>query len=155
MVRRRSLKGVACGLATSFASRNNDADGYWAMGKLLKYANTSGVTELLVDLLEARDQSDVEGPVGLVADRYRKQLGKQLTTQQLSPSWAVAARIRIEFAVSESDLKRNAIFGTGQPFGCTVEIVDDNGRMYSAKAYGRVTQHDPEKECRSVRRDAF
>ena len=155
MVRRRSLKGIACGLATSFSSRNNDVDGYWAMGKLLKYANASGATELLVDLLEARDQSDAEGPVGLVADRYRKQLCKQLTAQQLLPSWAVAARIYIEFAVSESDLKRHAFFGRGQPFGCTVEIVDDNGRMYSAKAYGRVTQHDPEKECRSVRRDEF
>lgn len=155
MARRRSLKGVACGLATSFASRNNDADGYWAMGKLLKYANTSGVTELLVDLLAARDQSEAAGLVGLVADRYRKQLGKQLTAQHLSPSWAVAARIRVEFSVSESDLKRNSIFGTGQPFSCTVEILDDNGRKYSAKAYGRVNQHDPEKECRSVRRDDY
>lgn len=155
MVRRRSLKGIACGLATSFASRNNDADGYWAMGKLLRYANVSGATELLVDLLEARDQSDAEDPVGVVADRYRKLLGKQLTTQQLSPSWIVAARIRIDFSIPESELKRHVLFGRGQPFGCTVEVVDDNSRLYSAKAYGRVTQHDPEKECRSVRRDEF
>lgn len=155
MVRRRSLKGVACGLATSFASRNNDADGYWAMGKLLRYANVSGATQLLIDLLAPSDQPLPENTVGLVADRYRKQLGKQLATQQLSPSWVVVARVHIDFSVSEDDLKRHMVFGRGQPFGCVVEIVDDNARMYSAKAYGRVTEHDPKKESRSVRCDEF
>ena len=155
MVRRRSLKGIASGLATSFASRNNDADGYWAMGKLLRYANASGTTKLLVDLLAASDQPLAEDPIGLVADRYRKQLEKQLATQKLSPLWAVAARVHIDFSVLEGDLKRHTIFGRGQPFGCAVEIVDDNGRLYSAKAYGRVNEHDPKKECRSVRRDEF
>ena len=154
MARRRSLKGIACGLAKSFASRNNDADGYWAMGKLLGYANVSGTTELLIDLL-ASDQPHAEDTVGLVAERYRKQLGKQLAAHQLSPSWAAAARVHLDFSVPEDDLKRHVIFGRGQPFGCAVEIVDDNGRMYSAKAYGRVAEHDPRKESRSVRRDEF
>ncbi len=155
MVRRRSLKGIACGLATSIASRNNDADGYWAMGKLLRYANASGTTKLLVDLLAASDQPLGENPRGLVVDRYRKQLSKQLATQKLSPSWAVAARIHIDFSVPEGELKRHTIFGSGQPFCCGVEIVDDNGRIYSAKAFGRVNEHDPKRECRSVRRDDF
>lgn len=155
MVRRRSFKGVACGLATSFASRNNDADGYRAMGKLLRYANASGATELTIDLLAASDQPLAEDTIGLVADRYGKQLGRQLATQQLSPSWAVEARVHIDFSVPEGDLKRHVIFGRGQPFGCVVEIVDDNGRMYSANAYGRVAEHDPRKESRSVRRDEF
>lgn len=155
MVRRRSLKGIACGLATSFASRNNDADGYWAMGKLLRYANVSGATVLLIDLLAASDQPLAEDPVGLVADRYRKQLSKQLAKQNLSPSWAVAARVHIDFSVPEGYLKRHTISGRGQPFGCDVQIVDDNGHMYSAKAYGRVAEHDPRKESRSVRHDEF
>jgi hypothetical protein len=125
------------------------------MGKLLRYANVSGATVLIIDLLAASDQPLAEDTVGLVANRYKKQLGKQMATQQLSPSWAVAASVQIDFSVPEGDLNRHAIFGIGQPFGCAVEIVDDNGRIYSAKAYGRVTEHDPRSESRSVRHDEF
>jgi hypothetical protein len=123
------------------------------MGKLLCHASALAATELWVDLLVARDKSDPEYLVGLVAGRYGRQMRKQLTAQKLSPSWVVTARIHVDFSVSKSDLKQHEIYGCGQAYCCTVEIVDDRGRLYVAKAYGRANKHDPGKECCSVRRD--
>lgn len=125
------------------------------MGKLRSFSDVSGATELVIDLLETRDPTEGEGLIVRVADRYRSLLRKQLTAHKLSQSWVTAARVRIDFSPTDSALKRYAYFGTGQPFGCTVEVVDDNSRLYFANAYGRVTPHDPEKESRAIRHDEF
>ncbi len=54
MARRRELKNIASGLSSSFVSRNNDYDGYWELARLYDFANSEGVSEIKIDLLNSK-----------------------------------------------------------------------------------------------------
>ena len=51
MPTRKDLKGISAGIAYSFSSRNNDIDGYWAMGILYKVASEAGTKKFKLNLL--------------------------------------------------------------------------------------------------------
>ena len=66
---RNKLRGVAHAVLGSFISRNNDIDGYWALGLLRSFADTAGVAELRFDLVTgtaepsgAQESEEPEGP---------------------------------------------------------------------------------------------
>lgn len=51
MPKGRRLTNIASGMCCSFASRNNDLDGYWSIGKLRSLAERYGQTTVSLDLL--------------------------------------------------------------------------------------------------------
>lgn len=149
MARRRSLQAVADGLAGSFASRNNDADGYWALGHLRTLAEMQGVLEFVVSVIPPDPQPPF--PVGVMVKRYVLMLERLLEADRLRPEWVRACRVIVSFNPLESALRGYERSGVGMPFECRVEITDDRGRMFSAQARSRVRKHDPRLEIRSVR----
>lgn len=51
MPRRKEIRGISSGIASSFVSRNNDIDGYWAMGIFYQMASTEGENNFVLNLV--------------------------------------------------------------------------------------------------------
>ena len=75
MPRGAHLTNVASNLCGSFASRNNDLDGYWAIGKLRSLAERNGQTTVLLDLLASSTQPS-SSELAPVLAHYRGLLAK-------------------------------------------------------------------------------
>lgn len=51
MIRRKQLKNLAYGIAGRFTSRNNDLNGYWALGILYSAAEDAGTNRVRLDII--------------------------------------------------------------------------------------------------------
>jgi hypothetical protein len=143
MARRKELRGIAYDLAASFASRNNDAEGYWAVGKLYSYSLQSNTKRLSFDLLSAPD-TDASGSLDIIVrHRCAAALGRQLTIRAMPRHWIVSATVHFAFEIPREKLAWHENYGRGCPFECVVEIADELGRRYSGTARGLVAPHDP------------
>jgi hypothetical protein len=101
----RRLRRVAHDLLAGFVGRNNDADGYWALGRL--YRKAPAVRFELVD--------GTAEPPSAVAQRIVPQLRalivRILAPYGVDPSRVRRAVIRIEFAAGAADDARRQTYG--------------------------------------------
>jgi hypothetical protein len=147
---RRDLNGVAAGLAGSFTGRNNDIDGYWALGLLRSFADRHQLKSLRLDLATERTEPD-DPFLARVCQNYRAALARQLAARSIDPSSVQEAEIVVTFD--------SANFGTtgpaathGSPFSCSVRIVDDRNQEHRQTVLAHCAPHDPKRELRSTRR---
>jgi hypothetical protein len=150
MARRSELKGIANSLAGSFVSRNNDVDGYWALGKLYLHAKNAPSPRVSVELTPVHN-ARVEEPNAAIAGEYRRILERLFRKQRLKIEWLANATILIEF---ESPNAKPRFFyrqGPGRAFLCTVTITDDRDRRYESSIPGWCWTHDPTMEIQSTR----
>ena len=149
MASRKQLKNLACGIAGRFVSRNNDLDGYWALGLLYADATASGTREVHLDLFEAVVALSFTNESRLVAV-FRHYCEDQLRNIDLERH-VRAATIHVSFNV-EPEICESLVRTTwGDAFLCEVDITDDLGRRYKATECGYCGIHDPTKERRSTR----
>ena len=149
MAKRKRLRSVAEGLLGTFVSRNNDIDGYWGLGKLYGHA-LQDAGELEIDLLSQRTCPESDAFRDL-AQRYYDLLVDRCRARNLPMPLITKATIHIKFNVDEECHPVAARQSRGEPFRCSVEIVDDLQRCHRAQTYGRVSPHDPGRELRSRR----
>ena len=148
MPRRSELNGIADGMLGSFVSRNNDIDGYWAIGKLCAHAIQNGVTSVDVDLV-AQTISPVNNAFQPMLERYARMLSEKLRTNGLQPSILAAAKLRLTF---DFQLPGSSPLRTrSAQFESTLELSDDLGRAHIARRGGNTRPHDPRREVRSRR----
>jgi len=150
MPRRRELAGIADAIAGSFASRNNDVNGDWALGQLYRRAKEGGSLQLTVRLLP-NDDSDVGEPMASVSTAYRAFLKAHLGQHRLPSSWVASVCVEVQF---ESTLAMPEFPGThagGRPFHCQVVPVDDRAREHKAASRRWCWPHDPAREPQSTR----
>lgn len=146
----RALKGIADSIAISFSSRNNDLDGYWALGKL--YREALAHRQQTIELCLLPDAS-----LALAAFSVQRRLQIQwqarfywLLGRYRVRSPIVAARVTISFKHAES--AGNPRWACrGDPFCCVVEITSLSGREFSSCASGHCEPHNPRQEQRSAR----
>ena len=140
MSRRKHLVGVAEGTVTSFVSRNNELDGYWAIGMLCR---SVGVGELELEILPASESSRL----GDIAGRARDRLRRHLVALGLPTSTVSGARIRLSF---ERGLPRPPRISDAADvhYRCCAILVDALGREHRAEAAGWCWPHDPTRERR-------
>lgn len=150
MPRRSELKGIANNLASSFVSRNNDVEGYWALGKLYLRAKQSSHLSTSIQLIPRQDERDEE-PAGSIARTFENVLDNLLKKQLLQRGWLTSAYIRIEFESSNARPRFIYRQGPGRPFLCTVTLTDERDRMYKASSAGWCWPHDPALESQSTR----
>ena len=74
---RKDLKGIAGGIASSFISRNNDINGYWALGILYKRATEKKLINLKFDILNLK-MIDSNINADFTLEFYHKFLLRQL-----------------------------------------------------------------------------
>jgi len=82
MPHRNELKGISAGIASSFISRNNDVDGYWAIGILYKIASESGDNKFTLNLLSGESSPNFKYS-NRVSQPYHNYLINQLEKKNL------------------------------------------------------------------------
>lgn len=150
MARRVELKNVVQGILGSFNSRNNDVDGYWGIGKLHRAAYEAGTRDVIIDLLSSQISLNTRDFEPLLAS-YRAMLHQHLARSLIPVSWIAEARMALCFDTEFN--KRFHFFRTpiGEPYTCSLTIIDDRAKEYGAVTGGFCWRHEPRKESRSGR----
>jgi hypothetical protein len=154
MPRRAHLRNIASGLCGSFASRNNEVDRYWSIGKLRSLAERHGESTVILDLLTStiHPSSSQFAPV-LV--RYRRLLEKLAELSCIQLEEITAARITLDFAPPPWPRVRYYKPEWGDQFTLTVTI-NAGGRAAGVVHYaGYCRSHDPAQESRSARSTGY
>ncbi|GAL06337.1 hypothetical protein JCM19237_1982 [Photobacterium aphoticum] len=150
MASRKEFGSLSSGIIGSFASRNNDIEGYWAIGKLLSYCQSSSENALHIDLIR-RSSSGAIPECEDIAIVYADMLNWLLKKRQIPAEWVVAATITIDFV----PLDHPTVFlpMNNSSYSCRLicDIVDDNGHHHVAHRNVCCMPHDPMKEQRSSR----
>jgi hypothetical protein len=136
MAKNRDLKGIACGVAESFISRNNDISGYWGIGMLYKEAIEHSVTVIELDLLTGQSLPGAQASQAAVS-HYSSYI-----TERLAGLQVLTARITLEFGTFGKIIERwRFSYGDGDPFVCTVLLTSAAGRTYVCSRGGRSRPH--------------
>jgi hypothetical protein len=149
MPRRRKMNGVVDGILGSFVSRNNDIGGYWAIGKLYEHARKNQTQNLSINLVTREIQPDSLEFRSMVQE-YSSRLTNRLAYFATSMESITVARITLAFDAAVLDARPPSSL-PGQPFRCTLEVMDKLGREYAASHLGVARPHNPLKETKSAR----
>ncbi|MDG9930060.1 MULTISPECIES: hypothetical protein [unclassified Pseudomonas] len=149
MSRRRTLKGVAAGVSSSFASRNNDIEGYWGLGIIYREIDTAGRSSVHLDILSGESCPPIRHAERL-AETYRSFLFARVKSLGLQEHHISNAAIELAFNIPSTgkDLARQS---RGEAFRCQVSITDDLGKTWVHSHEGRCRRHNPRMEQRSGR----
>lgn len=159
MRRRAELGSIGSGVLQSFVSRNNDLDGYWAMGKLYLYSIHAKSRTLQLDLIEGK----VIPPVRTLAwwyprpdfawmmAEYRTMLASILERRNVPLYWLNGAVVTIGFDNAEAAPKYIRAGAQGRPYTCRLILIDDLGRNHEFRHDGWCWPHDPLAEQRRGR----
>jgi hypothetical protein len=153
MPRRARLKNIAAGLCGSSASRNNDLDGYWAIGKLRLLAEQYGRTTVSLDVLTSSMQPS-SPEFGPVLVRYFRLLAKLADLSRIELEEITAACVTVDFAPLPRPKASYYMLEWGDQFILTVTINADGRAAGIMRHSGYCRPHDPARENRSIRRAA-
>lgn len=149
MVKRKQLKNLAYGIAGRFTSRNNDLNGYWALGILYSAAADAGTSTISLDILSQTAKPSFQYSSRLLTG-LQKYMDDRLERLQLI-GHVFAATIDIEFDVAAPPLRIVRRTPWGEPYVGKVTLTDDLGQERSALFGGCCGKHDPLREHRSTR----
>ena len=146
MTTRRVLRGVVNDLTISFVGRSNDLDGYWALGQLRTFADRQAIREITFDLIDAVAKSSTH-LTNRVAVGYAGWLRKRLVKVGLPRERLRRADLIVTFDAYDGQSPPPQIT-RGNPFMCSVILVDDNARQYQRVLSSWCGPHDPSREWR-------
>lgn len=150
MARRRELKGISHSLNSSFVSRNNDYNGFWAIGRLKRFAINQGLKSVTFTFPMPASGANFD-LINDIEQRYTVMLADLILKQQLPDSWVKNAAIVIDFYTNDNAAQSAECHTSGDPFKCVCQITDDRGGDCSSIIYGRCLPHSPARELRSNR----
>lgn len=132
MGRRKELKSVCHDLLESFVSRNNDLDGYWALGRFQAFLQSARKKQIEFDLT-CEGHGETAFPLTLTC--YRQAFQRHLRVRTLPRAWVAQAVL----AVAQDG--PCALL-------CTFRIVDDRGKTLACRRKVTARTHDPRHEQR-------
>ena len=144
--RRRTLKNIAYAIANRFLSRNNDINGYWALGICYAAAEAQGTDTVQLDLLD-----ETTTPEFPESDRVVQQFSDYLfmrTYLNVLYGHVTVAKIDVQFNLPPTPLDYRHQNTWGEPFVCSVTIIDDLNVKRTATLRGWCGKHDPVRERR-------
>ncbi len=150
MAQRKALKNVAGGLVGSFVSRNNDTNGYWALGLLYSLVNTVGTKRIRITLRPSPDL-DPDPLLADVASRYSAMLERLLRASGVATESVSEARTDVHFDIADPTPSLLSGFSRGQPVSCEASLIDNNGKAHSQECITICAPHDANRESRSGR----
>ena len=134
MLKNRDLRGLARGLAETFASRNNDVDGYWGIGMLYQEAIDLAANHVEFDLISG--QASPSGTVSRsIAASYSAYISNRLDGLPIA-----AGNITVNFGTF-GDAPEPHFYSYGDPFVCVVRLVSTAGKEYLCTRTGRCAPH--------------
>jgi hypothetical protein len=141
MPAKKRLTNIANGLCGSFISRNNDLDGYWAIGKLRSLADQHGQTTVVLDLLTSSTQPS-SAQCSDVFERYCRLLATLAACSRIPFADITVARIALDFAPPPWPRASYYKLQWGDQFTVTVIIEADGRAMGMARDTGYCRPHD-------------
>lgn len=150
MPRRARLRNIAIGLCGSFNSRNNDLDGYWAIGKLRPLAEQYGRTTVILDLLTLSILPPSSEFAPILA-HYRRLLEKLANLSRIGLEEITIASVALDFAPPPWPRISYYKGEWGDQFTLTVTINAEGRAAGIAQHGGYCRSHDPVRERRSAR----
>lgn len=154
MPRSARLRNIASGLCGSFASRNNDLNGYWAIGKLRSLAEQHGQSSVLLDVLASSMQPS-SSEFAPVLKSQRRLLTKLAGRSGIRFEEITAASITLDFAPPPWPRAACDKPQWGEQFVLTVTINADGRAAGMMRRTGYCRPHDPTRERRSTRPSDF
>jgi hypothetical protein len=131
----QSLSSVADGTVRSFVSRNNDVDGWWALGLLLA-ATDPAEPDYGIDLLSGRTTPEkLSGALDELGMAWAAYFDWSLSRHRVARERVTRADLALSF---DRDTRVGAwpLGSHDRPFVCRVAIEDVRGRQYRATAAG-------------------
>jgi len=150
----KHLKGVATNFASTFLSRNNDIDGYWALGVIRMELEATEATVLTLDLLAGSGSPGLRC-VALLVRRYREVLERLLTGVDIAVEELKSATVELDFDAGDRDADDVVPQIWGEPFTCTVRLIGLWGVERRRMVTGSCAAHDSSRERRSIRREPY
>ncbi|WP_462157742.1 hypothetical protein [Pseudoalteromonas sp. GB56] len=151
MPRRREFKGIVRNLAELLSGRNNDYQGYWAVGQLFTLAQEHGVDAISLDLINCK--GDISSPLLVdMCQSMKSEMNRMLNAHKLPNEWVEAVSAKFSFNQEYQEKYHYWRSALGTPYLVHVEIETDLGYVNKATQGGNVKPHDPSKE---QRRDGF
>jgi len=141
MPAKKRLTNIANGLCGSFVSRNNDLDGYWAIGKLRSLAEQHGQSMVVLDLLTSSAQPS-SAQCSDVFERYCRLLATLAERSRIPFTDITAARIVLDFAPSPWPRASYYKLQWGDQFTVTVTIEAHGRAVGMARDTGYCRPHD-------------
>lgn len=141
MPRRRELQSIATDMAHFCVGRNNDIEGYWALGVLCRHADETSQRNLAI-----RVSSALQFPYP-VEEARRNLLERFDALDVRLRSYVKSISVNFSF----EPLSLTEVFGQEFRSCCWVMIVDDRGTMRHGEACEICWPHEPEWEMRSSR----
>ena len=137
---------MANGVLAKFVSRNNDHQGYWAIGQLYAEAIAEQARAIDFDLTRG-DAKPPANNARAVGGRFRDYFAATVQKRGLSEDVVRLATLTVEFNVARP-AKSPPQTTYGDLFVATLEIVDDHGWRYAAREFGWCAPHDDHRERR-------
>jgi hypothetical protein len=147
MPRRIELKSVAAGVLSTYLSRNNDLNGYWALGVLYRQAIATPTRSIEIFLVG--QQAPNTEYINFQQAKYRSLLLSRLDALGIPSVWVQTATLSVQFECSEGPPSVLAI--SERPFRATLTVITDQGRRFSVLAFGSCWPHDESRESCSRR----
>lgn len=147
MPRSARLANIAAGLCGSFASRNNDLAGYWAIGKLRSLAEHYSQNGVSLDVL-ARSMQPLSSEFAQVLADYHLLLKKLASRSGVRLTAITAAYIAVDFLPLPWPRAIYYKKQWGEQFLVTVTISADGRADGIISHAGYCRPHDPERERR-------
>ena len=132
-------------------SRNNDVDGYWALGLLYQLALDRETRSITIELNGNSSKSLPRNPLlDEISMRYRALFISMLEKTGFNPSNVLVIVIELEFGTARKVAYQH-LRTHGDPFFCSVTITDDQRHQWRVEQGGKCAPHDPVKEARSTK----
>lgn len=140
MARRTQLQGICNDLLSTFISRNNDLDGYWALGQCLGWLEEEQAVAIKMSLV-GKMEANQKPQVSALSRHFSTALVSMLSRQDLSVEWVKDGCITIERENSHQ-------------LRFSLSLISDLGRKFESSRSLAVRQHDPVRELRRETDDA-
>ncbi|MCF6312382.1 MAG: hypothetical protein L3J39_08015 [Verrucomicrobiales bacterium] len=141
MSRRRELKSIASGIAGYCVSRNNDIDGYWAIGVIYNIAIARGSYLVPINISS-------NAPICPELSAFRK-LFRDRFELIGNPLYHFIKGFIVEFQFTPYAVSKSR--GQQACATCTVHIIDDLNKRRSASATTFSYPHNCQFELKSTR----
>lgn len=142
------IKSALSGFLDSFTSRNNDYNGYWALGIYYKIISGYGSKKILFNILENTTDPDIKISPAIL-QKYHASILKMIGVPLL-PSMVKSITLSIEFDQTEVPHIHNRNNSYGEPYTCKITSIYNN-KEYTLISGGRCAQHNPLIEQISAR----
>jgi len=138
MSRRKQFRGICHDVLGSFVSRNNDFEGYWALGHYVSILESLGEWSLQLRLQHETETSDHRA-LDVLKHYYRSAVLRTMAANTMPQEWLADAAIKVSIVAPAQMI-------------CEIEIVSDLGRTYRSERTIAVRPHDPGVELRRADR---